>query len=182
MDGFCEQVVKKKRNFKDNIMVAIYIMLTLGLPVLCGMLGYVVNFYFIYVGFFVFIGMVPLTIWLISNQKVEFEYQVIDDYLLVDKIVAKRKRKKIVRVKLCEIKDVVKFNEEYKGKKINKYYICIDEVNNPDAYAFVFYSDARGNCAVVMLPDERILNGMRPKLMSELQLKIIKMLREKESR
>ena len=74
-------------------------MLTLGLPVLCGMLGYVVNFYFFYVGFFVFIGMVPLTIWLISNQKVEFEYQVIDDYLLVDKIVAKRKRKKIVRKK-----------------------------------------------------------------------------------
>ena len=62
------------------------------------------------------IAMVPLTIWLISNQKVEFEYQVIDGYLLIDKIVAKRKRKKILRVKLSEIKDIVKFNEKYTGK------------------------------------------------------------------
>ncbi|MGN1126800.1 MAG: hypothetical protein ACI4RI_05105, partial [Ruminococcus sp.] len=109
--------------------------------------------------------------------KVEFEYQVIDDYLLVDKIIAKRKRRKITRVKLSEIKDIVKFSEKYQGKKINKYFICIDNINNPDAYAFVFYNEARGKCATVMLPNEKILNGMRPKLLPEMQLKVVKMLR-----
>ena len=89
------------------------------------------------------------------------------------------KRKKIIRVKLSEIKDIVKFNEKYTGKKINKYFLCIDEVNNPDAYAFVFYNEARGNCAAVMLPNEKILKGMRPKLLPEMQLKVVKMLREK---
>ena len=178
MDGFCEQVVKKKRTMKDNIMAVVYILLTLGLPALCIALAYVIVAYFIYIGLFVLIAMVPLTIWLISNQKVEFEYQVVDDYLLIDKIVAKRKRKKIIRVKLSEIKDIVKFNEKYTGKKINKYFLCIDEVNNPDAYAFVFYNEARGNCAAVMLPNEKILNGMRPRLLPEMQLKVVKMLRE----
>ena len=95
MDGFCEQVVKKKRTVKDNIMAVVYILLTIGLPALCIALAYVIVAYFIYIGLFVLIAMVPLTIWLISNQKVEFEYQVVDEYLLIDKIVAKRKRKKI---------------------------------------------------------------------------------------
>lgn len=183
MDGFCEQVVKKKRTVRDNIMTVIYILLAIGLPVVCILLAYALSIaYFIYIGFFVLIAAVPSAIWLISNQKVEFEYQVVDNYIVIDKVIAKRKRKKILRLKLDEFKSIVKFNDDnYNGKKVNKFFICIDEVNNPNALAFNFFNEGRGNCALVIIPNEKILNGMRPKLLPELQLKVVKMLKDKEN-
>lgn len=180
MTGFCEQVVKKKRTAKDNVMAVIYFLLAIGIPATCILLAYVISAYFIYIGFFVLIAAIPSAIWMVSNQKIEYEYQVVDNFLVVDKVVAKRKRRKIIRVKIDEFKSIVKFNDEnYNGKKINKYYICIDELDNPNALAFNYYSDAKGNCALVIIPDEKILTGMRPKLTSELQVQVIKMLREK---
>lgn len=177
MDGFCEQVVKKHRTVKDNIMVVFYILITLGVPALCIALAYVITPYFIYIGLFLLIALIPSCIWMISNQKVEFEYQVVDNFLIVDKIIAKRKRRKILRIRIDEIKEMVKFNEEYKGKKINKYFICVDDVSADDVYAFVFYNEARGNCAVVMSPNKTTLEGMRPRLMPEIQVQVLKLLR-----
>ena len=181
MDGFCEQVVKVKRKPKDNVLAVIYVLLSLGLPALCITLAYVIVPYFIYIGLFVLIGGVPLAILLIKNQKIEFEYQVVDNFLLVDKIIAKRKRKKILRVKIDEFKSIDKFNDSnYSGRKINKFFISVNDVEEQGVYAFSFYNEARGNCAVVMRPDKNILEGMRPKLMPELQLKVVKMLRGEE--
>ena len=72
MDGFCEQVVKKKRTVKDNIMAVVYILLTIGLPALCIALAYVIVAYFIYIGLFVLIAIVPLSI--LSFVFINFKY------------------------------------------------------------------------------------------------------------
>ena len=114
---------------------------------------------------------------LINYQKVEYEYSVVDNTLNVDKIIAKRRRKKIVRLRIDEIKEMVKFNEKYTGKKINKYFIAVDDVNDDDVYAFTFYNEARGNLAVVMKPNNTILEGMRPKLNPSIQIQVVKLLR-----
>jgi hypothetical protein len=124
--------------------------------------------------------MIPTTIWLISSQRVEFEYQVVDDFLVVDKIIAKKRRKKIIRIQLDKIKEIVKFNDNnYKGKKINKYFICVDDVNADDTLALIFFNEARGNCAVVISPNDKILRGMKPRLLPELQIKVLNLLRQK---
>jgi hypothetical protein len=178
MDGFCEQVVKTNRKMKDNILAGVYILLTILLPVICICLAYIIVPYFIYIGLFILIAMIPTTIWLISNQKIEFEYQVVDNFLVVDKIIAKKRRKKIVRIRIDEIKEIVKFSDNnYKGKKINKYFICVDDINADDVYGFTFYNEARGNCAIVMCPNETILMGMRTKLNPALQVQVLKQVR-----
>lgn len=177
MDGFCEQVVKKNRCAKDNVLAVVYILMALGIPALCIGLAYVITAYFIYIGLFLLVALVPLAILMINYQKVEFEYQVVDNILVVDKIIAKRRRKKIVRIRVDEIKEMTKFNEKYSGKKINKYFIAVDNVEEDDVYAFVFYNEARGHCAIVMKPNKTILEGMRPKLNPDIQLKVVKMLR-----
>ena len=138
MDGFCEQVVKRKRKAKDNILAVVYILLSLIIPAVCISLAYVISAYFIYIGFFLLIALVPTALLLINYQKIEYEYSVVDNTLNVDKIIAKRRRKKIVRIRIDEIKEMVKFNEKYTGKKINKYFIAVDDVNDDDVYAFTF--------------------------------------------
>lgn len=182
MDGIYEQVVKKHRNLKDNIKAIAYILFSLLVPVVCVLLAVnkIVSAYFVYIGFFLLIALVPLALWLINLQKTEFEYQVIDNTLFLDKILAKRKRKKIVKIRIDEIKSIVNFSDaNYKGKKINKYFIGVDDINDKNALAFVFYNEARGNCAAVLTPDKNILTGMRPKLAPELQVQVLKMIREK---
>ena len=166
MDGFCEQVVKRKRKAKDNILAVVYILLSLIIPAVCISLAYVISAYFIYIGFFLLIALVPTALLLINYQKIEYEYSVVDNTLNVDKIIAKRRRKKMV-----------KFNEKYTGKKINKYFIAVDDVNDDDVYAFTFYNEARGNLAVVMKPNNTILEGMRPKLNPSIQIQVVKLLR-----
>lgn len=179
MDGFCEQVVKTKRSATDKILAVVYVLMSLLIPAVCITLAYVIVAYFVYIGLFLLMALVPLSILLIKNQNIEYEYQVVDDYIAVDKIVAKRKRKKVVRMKMDEFKNIIKFNDKnYNDIKINKYYICVDDIDADDVYAFIFYNEARGNCALVIRPNEKILKGMRPKLQTDLQVKVIKILRE----
>ena len=139
MDGFCEQVVKRKRKAKDNILAVVYIVMALLIPAVCISLAYVITAYFIYIGFFLLLALVPLALLLINYQKVEYEYSVVDNTLSVDKIIAKRRRKKIVRLRIDEIKEMVKFNEKYTGKKINKYYIA-DLLRMPIIQSFILPS------------------------------------------
>lgn len=178
MDGFCEQVVKVNRTAKDNILAVVYVVMALVIPAVCISLAYVIVPYFIYIGMFLLMALIPLSIWLIKNQTIEYEYQIVDNYIAVDKIVAKRKRKKIVRIRLEDVKDIVKFNDDsYSGAKINKYFICVEDIEAKGVYALSFRNEARGNCALVIKPDENILKGMRPKLVPELQVKVLKILR-----
>ncbi|MBQ9674287.1 MAG: hypothetical protein IJV39_06650 [Ruminococcus sp.] len=180
MDGFCEQVVKKNRTLKDKALAVVYILLSIGIPVICILLAYVIVPYFVYIGIFLLMALIPTAVLMIKNQTIEFEYQVVDNYLIIDKIIAKRKRKKLVRVRLEEIKEIVKFNDkDYSGVKINKYFICVDNVEDEGVYSFNFFNEARGNCALVLKPNETIFKGMRPKLPPELQIKVLKILREK---
>lgn len=95
MDGFCEQVVKRKRKAKDNILAVVYIVMALLIPAVCISLAYVITAYFIYIGFFLLLALVPLALLLINYQKVEYEYSVVDNTLNVDKIIAKRRRKRL---------------------------------------------------------------------------------------
>ena len=44
-------------------------------------------------------------------------------------------------------------------------------------YAFTYYNEARGNLAVVMKPNNTILEGMRPKLNPSIQIQVVKLLR-----
>lgn len=104
MDGFCEQVVKRKRKAKDNILAVVYILLSLIIPAVCISLAYVISAYFIYIGFFLLLALVPTALLLINYQKIEYEYSVVDNTLNVDKIIAKRRRKRLSKFVLTKSK------------------------------------------------------------------------------
>ena len=90
-DIFIEQLVKKKRTVKDNIIFIFTILTVILVPVVLASLAVteVLTAYFIYISFFVLlIGI--WSIWMVySNQKVEFEYQMVQDTLVVSKIIEK---------------------------------------------------------------------------------------------
>lgn len=96
MDIFCEYMVKRKKGAKEIFITASVtfaaILITL---LLFGFLGQL-SFVFICVTWY---G----AWWLISRNNVEFEYIVTTTILDIDKIIAKRSRKRILSVDLKEI-------------------------------------------------------------------------------
>lgn len=117
MDGFCEQVVKRKRKAKDNVLAVVYILLSLIIPAVCISLAYVISAYFIYIGFFLLLALVPTALLLINYQKIEYEYSVVDNTLNVDKIIAKRRRKRLSEFVLTKSKKWLSLTKNIQARK-----------------------------------------------------------------
>ena len=119
-DIFIEQLVKKKRTMKDRIIFIAVILMVILIPTTFVILATqkIVVAYFIYVAFF----LLCFGIWFIwfvrSHQNIEYEYQVVQDTLVVSKIIAKRNRKEIMKLDVRTI-DVLEKGDNPEIKKLN---------------------------------------------------------------
>ena len=92
MDTFLEKLVTKRRTFSDNlttfgILMAGIILVLVSLSIqLLNQLG---------VGLLIAVGVAYLTYRFISARNIEYEYIVTNGDLDIDKIISRRKRKRI---------------------------------------------------------------------------------------
>lgn len=97
MDNFCEQLVARKRTNGD-IVKAVLIILAFGL------VGCALIFFALISGLLllIVIGMflIGLGVWLAAGLSVEYEYIVTNNEMDIDKILGKRKRKRMITVDL----------------------------------------------------------------------------------
>lgn len=175
-DIFIEQLVKKKRTIKDNIIFITVIALVILVPVVLCVLAknQIVTAYFIYIAMFILCFGIWF-IWLIrSNQNVEFEYQMVQDTLVVSKIIAKRKRKEVTKVdvKLFDILDKGNDDSVSKMKFTKVFNACVDLSKEDEAYYAVYNHPGYGKCALIFNPNEKILNSMKPYLKKDIVLKL----------
>lgn len=98
MDIFCEYMVSRKRNAKDFGIIAGTVFAAILLSLLLTML----------LGAFAFVFICGVWFgawWLVTMTDIEYEYIVTSTILDVDKITAKRRRKRILSIDLKEIAD-----------------------------------------------------------------------------
>lgn len=102
MDNYCEQLVEKKRTGADIAkMVAVSAGLVLGASV-CMFGAMLFGLTFLVV---IAVGLLALGVWLISGMNVEYEYIVTNNELDIDKIIGRRKRKRMITVELGKAVD-----------------------------------------------------------------------------
>lgn len=175
-DIFIEQLVKKKRTFKDRVIFIAVILMVILIPTTFVILATqkLVVAYFIYVAFF----LLCFGIWFIwfvrSHQNVEFEYQVVQDTLVVSKIIAKRNRKEIMKLDVRTI-DLLEKGDNPEVQKLNfvKVYDAAEQSSDDKNTTYAVYQHAAlGRCALMFNPNEKILNGMKPYLKKEIVLKV----------
>ncbi|MCH5304433.1 MAG: hypothetical protein J1E41_06180 [Ruminococcus sp.] len=175
-DIFIEQLVKKKRTMKDRIIFIAIIIMVILIPLTFIALATqkLIIAYFIYIAvFLLFFG-----IWLVwfvrSHQNVEFEYQMVQDTLVVSKIIAKRKRKEIMKLDVRLI-DLLLKGDEPELQKLNFAKVYDAAVHSSDdkntTYA-VYQHAVYGRCALMFNPNEKVLNAMKPYLKKEIVLKV----------
>lgn len=102
MDNICEQLVEKRKSSGDIARMA----------ALCGGLALgaaACVFFAVYIGFMLLIlvavGLIALAVWLLMGMNVEYEYIVTNNEMDIDKIIGRRKRKRMITVDLNKTDD-----------------------------------------------------------------------------
>ncbi|MEE3333048.1 MAG: hypothetical protein VZR54_02085 [Ruminococcus sp.] len=175
-DIFIEQLVKNKRSAKDRVVFILVIIMVLAVPTALVLLAthHMVYAYSIYIALFLlFFG-----IWLIwfvrSHQNTEFEYQMVQDTLVISKIIAKRKRKELMRIDVRTFDELEKASEiDLKSHHFQKVLVaCGDENDKEHNYYACYHHAARGLCGILFCPNEKVLNSMKPYLKKDIVLKL----------
>lgn len=169
MDIFVEQLVKKKRKAVDYATVALVIMIGLILAGLSVLLVIMFAPFMLILSFIVVFAFIYLAIFVAQGTNLEFEYSVTNEYLVIDKIIAKKRRKNLVDIKISTIENFCKFTDsKLQSIKINKNVYACEDYNNDDTYVITYRDPKFGTKAVAFTPNDEIFKAMRPYLRREI--------------
>ena len=173
MEGFNEQVVKRANKPKNLIIKIISVLFLILIPIVFSMLAFVITAYMFYIGLFLFMGGIYVVWYIITSQRVEFEYSVAGDELEISKVISLRKRKRVCKVPIREIEKLEKGEKSVDGMRFTKSFIAARDIDADDEnYYAVFNSAAYGKCLLIFSPNEQILEGMKRYLNKDIVLKL----------
>ena len=182
MEGFCEQVVKVKKGTK-HVVLCLLIILAFLLPIVWLMAIYYLTAaagkadYFFALFALVLAMFGVFTFWAVFPRimKVEYDYSVYGSDFIVAKVTAKSTRKRKLKVEIKHIESFAKISEEdIPNKKYVKRYDFTGGHSADEVYFAEFRLPQKGLCLLLFVPNEKILDGMRPYLSRELALKLLR--------
>ena len=174
MDNLVEQVVKREKNSKYYMNIVLIILVAVLIPLSLIALALIIKqAYIIYIALFSGLFCIYFAWLFITGLSIEYEYSSLGGTFRVDKIIAKRNRKNVLKLDVKMIDDIFKYSDSEMGKrKFHKVYNVGATDFSEDNYVFTFHSEAKGNCAVVFSPKEKTLEGIRPYLKHEVARKL----------
>lgn len=166
MDSYCEQLVAKTRTSGDTAKMVLTIVIS---ALIAALFVYLILF----IGLF---GLIPagasvgVGIWLAGNVSVEYEYIITNDEMDIDKIIGKRKRKRMITVDLKRITDFEKLpcsNENFD--------VVVQASSGLEGRAccmFVEHSDY-GNVKIIFDPNKKIREAIAQAAPKQLRDKVV---------
>lgn len=107
MDNYSEQLVAKIRTTGDTVKIAAVIMLASLIAGACVFLVLVSGLLLL---IFLGLGLFFLGVWIASGMSIEYEYIVTNTEMDIDKIIGKRKRKRMITVDLTKAEEFAPLN------------------------------------------------------------------------
>jgi len=168
MDMFIEKLVKRKRSGKDTAITAAIVITTVLLVFIAAnaVLGFEALHMFVSILPFVIAGLIFVCYKLVTARNVEFEYSLTNNEMDIDRIVHRRKRKRIATVNARNI-DVLapisseKYAREANSSSIAKKLDCSSGDGNSSTHFVVFHDKEGGKTLLVFEPNEKILAGFK---------------------
>lgn len=163
MDILVEQVVKRKKNAHYFIRVMLYILAAILIPCTFVAIALITKrLYFITIGCFALLVCVYGLWFFISILNVDYEYATLGDVFKVDRIIAKRNRKKVLKIKMKEINDIFRYSDSEMSKRKFKKVFNVGECEfSDDNYVIEFHDARKGKCAIVFTPNEKLLESFK---------------------
>ena len=169
-----EQVVPKARTAKYGLKIAVIILAALGIPATFIIIALITRIaYLAIIGMFLILFCAYGAWYFITSLKVEYEYAFLSSTLRVDKIIAKRRRRPILKTDVRKFDDFFRYSdEEMTRRRFNKIYRAAGSEFSADNYVAAFHDEAKGSCALIFSPNEELVEGMRFFFGAELKKKL----------
>ncbi len=167
MDIFVEQIVKKEATTKVKVQKALIVF---GVAVVI-----VVSFFLLfYIGLFsvlLSVGGIYLGYYLISNLDVEYEYIVTNGEVDIDKIIAKRKRKRLITFRIETFDRFGKY-EDAPLIENGTTQVRADGIsaNTTEKYYADFTHSKFGLVRLIFSPEEKVIATMKPYFKRQLKM------------
>lgn len=170
-DVYIEQLVKRKNN-AASILIRVGIILGAvvvgaAIIVFAPLAGPFSSILFLIFGLLIYGSYLAFV-----SQSVEYEYIITNGDIDIDKIIAQRRRKRILSFKCRDIDKMGRYDaKEHASTEYNKKYFVQDAADENPWY-LAYTSPKHGRVLVVFSGYERILNAMRPFLTRELIMNV----------
>ncbi len=173
-NALVEQVVNKEKDVRYYLNLILIILATIGIPAIFVMISFLTGVhYWIIVAFFILLFCIYGAWFFISSLRVDYEYSCLTNTLRFDKIIAKRRRRAIVKFDIKSVTDFFPFDDQEMSKhKLSKVFRASAKEFSEDNYVAVFRHEARGECAVIFTPNEKMLEAIKPYFSAELKKKL----------
>lgn len=167
MDFFVEQLVKKKKSAGQILAIVGTVLLALVLLAISILLIQFTGA----ISMLIVVGVFYGAWYLLTAQNIEYEYCVTNGDIDIDRIVAQRKRKRIVSVSGKKIESAGRYvPEKWVGRPMDRTVIAAPSDREDNLYYFTYHSKKRGHTLVVFQPDERVKNSLYEGLPKLVQL------------
>ncbi len=160
MDFFNEWIVKRKKTAQDYMSVIITVMVAImalyGVAIQF-MLGKLVYFIPIEIAVVIYAAYK-----IIASMNVEYEYFATNGDLDIDRIVSKKRRKKLVSIKLRDVEYFAPFEDEHiriaEDTSIKRIIDASSSIDAPRLHFVIYYNNSEKTCLLFEPTDEMIEN------------------------
>ncbi len=167
MDNYCEQLVEKKKTGADIAKTAALLLVTLLGAAACFVLGILFGISLL---FFAAIGLIALGIWLMSGMSVEYEYIVTNNEMDIDKIIGRRKRKRMITIDLARTDDMGGYPPESSIEADTTVH-ATSGLEKDAHYLLVQHKD-HGKVKVIFNPNEKLREAIAQEIPKALSAKL----------
>lgn len=168
MDMFVEQIIYRKKT-KSQVALAVLIM---------ALTSILVVMLFLFLRSFALILMLPLGYgmwWLLSGMNIEYEYCITNGDIDIDRIIARRKRERVVSVSINKLESAGRYDpKKWQGRQVDRVVFAAPSEKEEGLYCFSYRSKKRGHTLVVFQPNERVMDAFVKALPRLLQLEMEK--------
>jgi len=156
VDIFVEQLIKKKLSAKDFLLI--FGVILMGILII-----FLSMIYLPPLSIFILAGVVYGAYYLITSRSVEFEYSITNGDITIDKIIYRRKRKRVISIDAHTVEEMGKYDaNKYKGKTYAARIFAAETDSGENAWSFTARHPQKGEILVVFNPNEKTLDAIRP--------------------
>ncbi len=167
MDSYCEQLVAKTRTAGDTAKMVMCIVISLLVAAIC-------VFFMLVTGMAVLlllaVAAIGVGIWFAGGMGIEYEYMITNDEMDVDKIIGKRKRKRMITVDLNRVTDF-----EPVPCDIEDFDVVVQASTGLERDAFCMFVEHQdyGKVKIVFNPNRKIRDAIAQMVPKQLRGKVV---------
>lgn len=167
MDTFSEQLVPKISTGADK---AKKILISLAAILLASVLMWLAIVYGVYSLIILVLLILYGGVWLVSNMNVEYEYIITNNEMDIDKIIGRRKRKRMITIDLSAAEDFAPYSSEIDVNADATVHATSGGEKN--AHYLVAQHGSYGKVMLIFNPNEKTREAIMQEIPNSLRIKI----------